>query len=96
MGIEEHFFTVWFGKHATSSKYFEINNTYRQVSLIFKILFFRAFLFGGVQDLEDDDDDDDEDASGQFFNELFSLQVDNDKASWQKSKDSLITKVILT
>ena len=39
-----------------------------------------------MQDLEDDDDDDDEDASGQFFNELFSLQVDNDKASWQKSK----------
>jgi hypothetical protein len=52
--------------------------------------FSRAFLFGGVQDLEDDDDDDDEDASGQFFNELYSLQVDNDKASWQKSKNSLI------
>lgn len=53
------------------------------------IIYSRAFLFGGVQDLEDDDDDDDEDASGQFFNELFSLQVDNDKASWQKGQPIL-------
>jgi hypothetical protein len=39
-----------------------------------------------VQDVEEDDDDDDEESSGNFFNELFSLQVDNDKASWQKGQ----------
>ena len=39
-----------------------------------------------MQDVEEDDDDDDEESSGNFFNELFSLQVDNDKASWQKGQ----------
>lgn len=41
-------------------------------------------LFCFSQDIEDDDDDDDEEATGQFFNDLFSLQVDNDKGVWQK------------
>ena len=54
------------------------------------MLSFRAFLFGGVQDLEEDDDDEDDEATGQFFNELFSLQVDNEKASWQKSKSNYL------
>lgn len=42
------------------------------------------------KDLEDDDDEDDEEATGQFFNDLFSLQVDNDKGSWQKGKTSKV------
>ena len=65
------------------------------MGLCLYMLSFRAFLFGGVQDLEEDDDDEDDEASGQFFNELFSLQVDNEKASWQKSKSNYLPVIHL-
>jgi len=50
----------------------------------------RAFLFGGVQDdnvtnmaaLNAGSDDDEE--PGVFFNDLYSLQVENEKATWNK------------
>ena len=53
----------------------------------------RAYVFGGVQDVAkesgvgggggDDSDDDDEDA--EFFNDIYTIQVDsNEKAAWQK------------
>ena len=39
----------------------------------------RVFLFGGVQDVKDED----EDIEGTFFNELYSLHVENERATWK-------------
>jgi len=45
----------------------------------------RVFMFGGVQDQEgegEDDDDSDDEGSGNFFNELYSVQVEGERATW--------------
>ena len=47
-----------------------------------KILF-----FGGVQDIQDDtedSDDEDDDEHGNFFNDLYSVHVENERATWSK------------
>ena len=47
-----------------------------------KILF-----FGGVQDIQDDNedsDDEDDDEHGNFFNDLYSVHVENERATWSK------------
>ncbi|XP_059089404.1 kelch domain-containing protein 4-like [Tigriopus californicus] len=40
----------------------------------------KIFLFGGVQDVKDED----EDLEGNFFNDLYSVQVENERATWHK------------
>eukprot|EP00095_Tigriopus_kingsejongensis_P008096 maker-scaffold590_size129399-snap-gene-0.28 protein:Tk08096 transcript:maker-scaffold590_size129399-snap-gene-0.28-mRNA-1 annotation:"kelch domain-containing protein 4" len=40
----------------------------------------KVFLFGGVQDVKDDD----EDLEGNFFKDLYSVHVENEKANWSK------------
>ena len=44
------------------------------------------FLFGGVMDLEsageEEDEEDSDDEDGHFFNELYSLQVEGERATW--------------
>ena len=44
----------------------------------------RVFMFGGVQDKEDEseDEDSDEEESGNFFNELYTVQVEGERATW--------------
>ena len=45
----------------------------------------RVFLFGGVMDLEsagEEDEDDSDEEDGHFFNELYSLQVEGERATW--------------
>ena len=46
----------------------------------------RVFLFGGVMDLEsageEEDEEDSDDEDGHFFNELYSLQVEGERATW--------------
>lgn len=49
----------------------------------------RAIFFGGVQDDEDTnmavpDSDDEDDVSGVFFNDLYGVAIDGEKATWQK------------
>ena len=47
-----------------------------------KILF-----FGGVQDVQDDtndSDDEDDDEIGNFYNDLYSVHVENERATWSK------------
>ena len=52
----------------------------------------RAFLFGGVQDdnvtnmAAADQDSDDDEEPGVFFNDLYNLTVENEKATWNKSE----------
>ena len=45
----------------------------------------RIFLFGGVMDLEaagEESDDDSDEEDGNFFNELYSLEVEGERATW--------------
>jgi hypothetical protein len=52
----------------------------------------RMLFFGGVQDLDnvensdedkdDDDDDDDDNTSGNFFNDIYSINIENERATW--------------
>lgn len=45
----------------------------------------RIYMFGGVQDEEgddDDDDDSDDEGTGNFFNDLYSVQVEGERATW--------------
>ncbi|XP_023326952.1 kelch domain-containing protein 4 [Eurytemora carolleeae] len=44
----------------------------------------RVFMFGGVQDKEDESEDEesDEEDSGNFFNELYTVQVEGERATW--------------
>ena len=46
----------------------------------------KVLFFGGVQDLEDieDDSDDDDDNPGNFFNDLLSVVIENERATWTK------------
>jgi len=48
----------------------------------------RVLFFGGVQDNEldiaDDDSDDDDGKMGNFFNDIFSVNVENERATWTK------------
>ena len=41
-------------------------------------------MFGGVQDKEDESEDEesDEEDSGNFFNELYTVQVEGERATW--------------
>lgn len=42
-------------------------------------------MFGGVQDLEkedDDEEDSDDEGAGNFFNELYSVQLEGERATW--------------
>ena len=45
-----------------------------------------VFFFGGVQDNEniDDEDSDSDDEGGDFFNDLYSVNVENERATWTK------------
>ena len=49
-------------------------------------ILFRVYMFGGVQDQEkedeEEDDDSDDEGSGNFFNELYSVQLDGERATW--------------
>ena len=38
----------------------------------------RAFFFGGVRDVKDED----EELEGEFFNDLYTLTVEDQKATW--------------
>ena len=46
----------------------------------------RVFLFGGVMDLEsvgeEEEEEDSDEEDGHFFNELYSLQVEGERATW--------------
>ena len=45
----------------------------------------RIFLFGGVMDMEaagEESDDDSDEEDGNFFNELYSLEVEGERATW--------------
>jgi len=45
----------------------------------------RVFMFGGVQDQEDgdeDEEDSDDEGTGNFFNELYSVQLEGERATW--------------
>ena len=42
----------------------------------------KIFMFGGVQDVKDED----EDLEGTFFNELYTLHVENERATWNLGK----------
>ena len=45
----------------------------------------RIFLFGGVMDMEaagEESDDDSDDEDGNFFNELYSVEVEGERATW--------------
>lgn len=46
----------------------------------------RLLFFGGVQDtdLGIDDDDSDEEGSGNFFNDLLAVNIENERATWTK------------
>ena len=50
----------------------------------------KVLFFGGVQDMDendafDDDDDDEEDEiPGNFFNDLYSVIIENERATWNK------------
>ncbi len=47
----------------------------------------KILCFGGVQDdPEDSDSDDDDGPSGTFFNDLYSVHIENERATWHKSK----------
>lgn len=61
----------------------------------------RVFLFGGVMDLEsaeDDSDEDSDDEEGHFFNELYSVNVEGERATWHlvsltgKKESNLVEK----
>ena len=42
-------------------------------------------MFGGVQDNEEeeeDEEDSDDEGSGNFFNELYSVQLEGERATW--------------
>ena len=42
----------------------------------------KVFLFGGVQDVKEED----EELEGSFFNDLYSLAVEGEKATWSLSE----------
>jgi len=44
----------------------------------------RIYMFGGVQDeeKEGEDDDSDDEGSGNFFNDLYSVQLEGERATW--------------
>jgi hypothetical protein len=42
----------------------------------------KVYLFGGVQDVKDED----EELEGNFFNDLYTVSVENEKATWTESK----------
>merc|ERR1712037_788083 len=39
-----------------------------------------GYLFGGVQDVKDDD----EELEGNFFNDLYTVSIENEKATWSE------------
>ena len=46
----------------------------------------KVMMFGGVQDKlgdEESDSDDENGPSGTFYNELYSVHVENERATWQ-------------
>ena len=45
-------------------------------------LFFKIYLFGGVQDVKDDD----EELEGNFFNDLYTVSIENEKATWSEGE----------
>ena len=46
----------------------------------------KAFFFGGVNDTADDNDSDEDDdmRQGNFYSDLYTCSIDNEKATWQK------------
>ena len=40
------------------------------------------YLFGGVQDVKDDD----EELEGNFFNDLYTVTIENEKATWSEGE----------
>ena len=46
----------------------------------------KVLFFGGVQDLEanDDDSDSEDEEGGDFFNDLYSVNIENERATWTK------------
>lgn len=47
----------------------------------------KVLFFGGVQDLDEiecDDSDDEDDNPGNFFNDLLSVMIENERATWTK------------
>ena len=40
------------------------------------------YLFGGVQDVKDDD----EELEGNFFNDLYTVSIENEKATWSEGE----------
>ena len=43
---------------------------------------FKVYLFGGVQDVKDDD----EELEGNFFNDLYTVSIENEKATWSEGE----------
>ena len=48
------------------------------------LLVFQVYLFGGVQDVKDDD----EELEGNFFNDLYTVSIENEKATWSEGETS--------
>ena len=42
----------------------------------------QVYLFGGVQDVKDDD----EELEGNFFNDLYTVAIENEKATWSEGE----------
>ncbi len=51
----------------------------------------KVFLFGGVQDVKEDE----EDLEGKFFNELYTVHVENEKASWLRGDYGHVVRVTI-
>ena len=44
------------------------------------------YLFGGVQDVKDDD----EELEGNFFNDLYTVAIENEKATWSEGEIRIV------
>ena len=44
------------------------------------------YLFGGVQDVKDDD----EELEGNFFNDLYTVTIENEKATWSEGEIRIV------
>ena len=51
--------------------------------MIFSI---QVYLFGGVQDVKDDD----EELEGNFFNDLYTVAIENEKATWSEGETRIV------
>ena len=51
----------------------------------------KCFIFGGVQDVKDED----EDLEGKFFNDVYTVNVENEKATWHLGRDLFSQKIRL-